>query len=170
MVENNMEQDDKIIKIPKSNRRQVLIQSLLALAILGSGIIIGSAATFLTFKNRIYPHPGRGPRDAKFFSEKMSEDLGLTEEQTRKIKEIFERRAKDLQQVRKKFETQIPQERQKLFDEIEQVLTPEQMEKWKKEFKKRRHDPHSEQFRPQDSPHDRNPPPEITPLDQNKSN
>jgi Spy/CpxP family protein refolding chaperone len=94
--------------------------------------------------------PGRGgPPDAAGRAERLKTELGLTDEQTAKIKAIYEKdQAKNAEELKKlREDTTLSREEKgkkmrEIFaataEEIKPILTPEQQTKWKEAQEKRR--------------------------------
>jgi Spy/CpxP family protein refolding chaperone len=82
--------------------------------------------------------PGAGPKDPAERLKTLKEKLGLTEEQTAKVKEIFEKHRGEFAALRKDESLKPEDKRAKLLElrkaemgEVRALLTPEQQEKMK---------------------------------------
>ncbi len=95
------------------------------------------------------PGRGGGAPDPGARAERMKTELGLTDDQTAKIKAVFEKdQAKNAEEMKKLHEDTTMSREDKgkkmreLFaataEEIKPILTPEQQAKWKEEMEKRR--------------------------------
>ncbi len=129
---------------PPFNRRQLLLQVVVAGVILASGIGIGAGGTILTLKDRIVwqdppPPPGRpgerGPRPNPV--EEMKTKYSLSDEQVQKVKALFDARF-DAGRLRweqlRKIEAD---EREQLVTDMKGILTPEQFEPWHADYVQR---------------------------------
>ena len=79
---------------------------------------------------------GGRPPSAEDMVERMQDDLDLTDEQTEKIKEIFEEQRNEMDARMNSGSTKPDREqmeslRTRMEEKMAQVLTPEQLEKWK---------------------------------------
>jgi Spy/CpxP family protein refolding chaperone len=82
--------------------------------------------------------PGAGPRDVAERLKTLKEKLGLTDEQTAKIKEVFEKHRDEFATLRKDESLKPEDKRAKMLElrkaemgEVRALLTPEQQEKMK---------------------------------------
>lgn len=122
--------------LPPPDGRAWLALALGAI-ILICGMAIGVGATVL-WRRGEWRRPG--PRVGAFpahMVEHLRERYGLTEEQTRKARELFERSLKALHGVRRRMLPLIKAEHEKLRKEMRTILTPEQYERWSKDFGER---------------------------------
>jgi hypothetical protein len=127
--------------------------ALFVLAVFGvglaGGVLIGRTMTRRALAERGFDRPGRGPMDfgpggprrggppPRLLVERLTNDLGLSAEQQSKIEQILtasRTRVETLQRdVRERFDA----EQRSLRDEIRQVLTPEQQQKFDEREKER---------------------------------
>ena len=114
----------------RARGRQTGWMMLLGVLILACGVVIGAGGTLLRLRDRIVP-PSK-PTDSQEFVGKMVADskewLSLTPEQEVKVKAAYERLFSDMEAVRSQFRKL----GEKHSEEMRQILTPEQFEKWKK--------------------------------------
>lgn len=93
-----------------------------------AGLLIGFAASTLAYRYRILMVPGGN------LIERMDRDLNLTPAQHQQIREIMRDKRSKVEQLRREFR----QQRRQLFlqahDQIRAVLTPEQQEKFDRDF------------------------------------
>lgn len=129
--------------------------ALFVLAVFGvglaGGVLIGRTMNRRAFVERGFDRPGRGPMDfgpggsgprrggppPRLLVERLTNDLSLSPEQQSKIEQILtasRTRVETLQRdVRERFDA----EQRSLRDEIRQVLTPEQQQKFDQREKER---------------------------------
>jgi hypothetical protein len=131
------------MKIPESSkrirkaefpRRQIALQTAMALIIFISGVVVGSGATLAFLKNKVLWMDRRPRRDAAAISREIGSKYGLTDEQVRKVEEIFVTRLKARQEDRKEFGRRMEAGRQQLIAEMKEVLSPDQFDRWLKDF------------------------------------
>jgi len=123
---------------PVSPRRQIRLQILAGVVVLLSGVVVGSGGTILLLGDRIMwrprPHKRRTPAA---LAEKFRSKYGLNEQQTGKIREILTRGFKQREMIHQQMEQKDRQQRQEFIEQMQQVLTPEQFERWKRDFEAR---------------------------------
>ncbi|MBN1805902.1 MAG: hypothetical protein JW837_11685 [Sedimentisphaerales bacterium] len=121
------------------HRRQIYLQMVIGAVILFCGIVIGSGATLLHLKDRMIM---RGPRPPlPDIVEDMQGRYDLTDEQAKKVEDIFRRRRETMHDLFEDSRQKIEAEFQKISSEIKEILTPEQYERWENDFKSRRRGP-----------------------------
>ena len=113
---------------------------LLAMVILVSGIVIGSVGTIYCLRNRIIRgqrRPDRAGREGAKISQQIKTEYGLTDEQAKQVEELFSQRLEAMRSVRMEMAKELSEDREKLLVDMNDILTPEQYEKWLPDFKKR---------------------------------
>jgi hypothetical protein len=129
---------------PPFNRRQLLMQVVVAGVILASGIGIGAGGTILVLKDRIVwklpsrapdPRPGP-PRPPIDMVEQLRTQYNLTDEQVEKVKTLFAARLEATRARWKELNTAEQTEREKLVEDMKGILTPDQYEKWHADYQK----------------------------------
>ncbi len=121
-------------RLPLS-RRQLLMQGMVAVVILGSGIGIGTGGTVLALKNRIVPvvrvmpfgPPGQEPND---IAAHWKADYGLSDKQEQQIRDILTKQVTDLRKIRQTLFQAEQAAREKYALSLKKVFTPEQYSKW----------------------------------------
>jgi len=98
-----------------------------------SGFVLGIAGSAYYFKNKVrkFSDPANIKRviDGKF--NQMSKQLELTEEQINKIKPLLEKSALEMKHVREQNSLKLRQMRRSQMEKTIEVLTPEQIQKFK---------------------------------------
>mgnify|MGYP006285550989 FL=1 len=123
-------------------RRQTVVQIVTALVILVSGMGIGVGGTILALRDRIVwkfpPPPGGGRRwDPNDIARRWQEDYGLTDEQVQQVRDTFSRQFRAMREVFEDLQVREKEQREQFVASMESILTPEQFEKWDKEFRER---------------------------------
>lgn len=103
-----------------------------------SGAVIGSALTVLVMRSQAE----RARKDPAWLSQRAAarlvHDLDLTTEQADQVHEIFRAHHEQVRSFRQQHRTKAREMFANLQTEIEEVLTPEQAEKWRKRIKRAR--------------------------------
>ena len=124
--------EEKVLKHKRI--KQIILRIICAVVILLSGVVIGAGGTILLVKHRVIWIPHRHDKDATSVAKEISSKYGLNPQQTSQVEEIFnkafERRKLRGEEMRREREN----EAQILSEELEKVLTPEQFERWSKDF------------------------------------
>ena len=117
------------------SRRQILLQVLAATVILACGIVIGSGAALLHFKDNIVPNrvppPGDIVRD-------MRTRYHLTEEQAEETKAALKDSSERMRTIFTGISEKMDAEFKELSSAMKVILTSEQFERWERDFKSRR--------------------------------
>lgn len=124
-------------KLPLPSRQTWPVM-LLGAVILLCGMAIGSGATVLWLRDRIVPDRPRRKNVHAVIAARLQRRLNLTDEQTRKVQKIFERRLQALRTLRQDMLPRFEAEHAKLRLEMKEVLTPAQFEQWDARFKSTR--------------------------------
>ena len=134
--------DDKEAQIPAiaktrlvRSRRQIYMQIVAATVILICGIIIGSGAALLRFKENIAPGPMPPPAR---IADDMQGRYGLTEEQTEKAKAAVRDSSEKMRKLFEEFRPKMDAQFKELSAAMEDILTPEQFKEWERDFRSRR--------------------------------
>jgi len=114
-------------------RNKLLVRMLCGLIILASGTAIGAGTTIMLVKHHVMwiskPH-----KDANEITEMISKKYGLNPQQTQQVQQIidkaFQQRKQSDEEEDKRREAGI----QTIIAEMNDVLTPEQFERWNKDF------------------------------------
>lgn len=120
-------------------RRQRIMGLGLGLLILVFGVVIGSGATLLHFKDQLKRGRGweRGP-DPKPIIQDMKEKLSLTEQQVKQIEELFRQQGQAWTEFNKKTSEFQKQQWEDMITGMKSILTTEQSAAWQKEMDERR--------------------------------
>jgi hypothetical protein len=138
--------EDKLLE--HYRHKQIALRILCGLIILTSGIAIGAGGTMLLAKNNIiwirHKH-----KDAAAITKELSEKYDLNQQQTKQVEEIinraFEQRKLYDEEMDKRREADV----QIFIADMKEVLTPEQFERWNKDFQAMR-DKFKKRFKPED--------------------
>jgi len=122
---------------PHKNRRtQLSLQIIVAAVIFASGIIVGAGGTILLVRHKVlWIHHYH--KEAASIALQIKARYNLTEQQTKKVEDVFTRAFESRKAVRSQLQTKFDAEREKLVSEMKAVLTPQQFEKWHIDFQKR---------------------------------
>jgi len=121
------------------NSKQIYLQIIVGIIILSCGIVIGSGATFLRFKDRMIRFGPRPPLPA--IVEDIQSRYDLNPEQTEKVEEILGKGRETMRTLFEESRQKIEAEFQKISLEMKEILSPEQYERWENDFKSRRRGP-----------------------------
>ncbi|MCP4379034.1 MAG: hypothetical protein GY794_23030 [bacterium] len=133
MVDTDKSQKTVHTPLVTQRRKQAWITMLLGASILlcGMGVGFGSAMVYLggpTTKT-LTEHP-KPPQAAEAISRRLIAKCGLDEEQTVKVKEILLKRLGALRDIRTKAMEEMVLVHAEIKEDLADVLTPEQLEKW----------------------------------------
>jgi hypothetical protein len=132
--------DSPIPPRPRFTRRQVLMQVLIGVVILISGMGIGTGGTILVLRDRIiwrFPQPPDrrpGPPD---IVKMWQTDYGLTDDQVSQARQVLATSMATTQTFWKELQQKEQAERQKFAESMKDILTPEQYQKWENDFVER---------------------------------
>ncbi len=115
-------------------RRRRWLSLMLAIVIFTSGFVAGGGITLVTLRNTLLywvHHPEEFPPRA---AARLRSKLDLTGEQTRRVEAILRRRQAVLQTIRREVQPRVIAELDLVEQEIAEVLTPEQRERWHARF------------------------------------
>ena len=117
------------------SRKRMYTQVVAAMVILACGIVIGSGAALLHFKDNIVPSrvppPGDIVRD-------MQTRYHLTEEQAEKAKTALKDSSERMRTIFEGIREKMDAEFKELSSAMKIILTSEQFERWEMDFKSRR--------------------------------
>ena len=111
-------------------RRRRWVSLLLAILLLLSGGVIGSGLTVMVIIKRAHHrlhHPEEFSADA---AARLRQRLDLSDEQTKKVQTILRHRQAALQDLRREFQPRVEAQIDQIRDEVGQVLTPQQAQRW----------------------------------------
>ena len=117
------------------SRRQMYLQIGAATVILACGIVIGSGAALLHFKDDIVPNRWPPSRD---IVRDIRTRYGLTEEQAEKVEVALGDSRERMHTFFDGFRQKMDAEFQELSTAMQEILTPEQFERWEDDFKSKR--------------------------------
>lgn len=115
-------------------RRRWLVTTAACVLILLCGMVIGGGLTLHFLWSRVVfavQHLDEAPARVL---ERMDDRLGLSDEQTARIREVLDRRFKAITDIRTEFQPRLEAELGGARAEINAVLTPEQAELWNRRF------------------------------------
>jgi len=121
---------------PSHRWKQICLQIIVGMVILFCGIVIGSGAALLHLKDRMIMPGPRPPLNA--IVEDIRARYDLTQEQAVQVEDLFGKRRETLQTLFQEFRRKTEAEFQKLSVEMKKILSPEQYERWERDFKDRR--------------------------------
>ncbi|MFH1092165.1 MAG: hypothetical protein V1742_11420 [Pseudomonadota bacterium] len=116
----------------KKPRRRWLPTILLGVAILVCGLVLGSGITVGAVWRVIHKSFRDPVRLTERIVRHMQRNLDLNEEQARKVKMILEKRMPAFVKLRR----QVREELEQVRRELAEVLTPEQAEKFNRDFRR----------------------------------
>ncbi len=122
------------ISTRKTKLSSLRLQIVVAFIIFISGTLVGFGVTTVILQNK-WDRTHRRPR---FNAHEIAKDIGskyeLNDEQMQQVEEIFSKRVEAkrtlMTELREKMET----EAQQVIADMNDILTPAQFEKWKKDF------------------------------------
>jgi hypothetical protein len=127
---------------PPFNRRQLLMQAVVAVVILASGIGIGAGGAVLALKNRIVtgvrlmPVGPPGPEPNAIVAH-WKGAYGLSDKQALQVTDILTKQFTDLRDIRQKLFQAEQAARDKSTASMKKTLSPEQYTKWDQDMKER---------------------------------
>jgi hypothetical protein len=120
-------------------RRQRILGLGFGVLILIFGIIIGAGGTFLRFKDKILiQQTGPVGPNPQHIIQDMRAKLSLSEEQVKKIEELFHQQGQAWQEFSKKTSEFQKARWEEVIAGMKAILTPEQSSAWQKEMDERR--------------------------------
>ena len=128
---------EEVKRTPLHGRQKVSLV-ILGLVILISGFLLGSSTTFYYLKDQMPPR--RFPPTRMEIIERLSEELGLTDQQRDKVKAIIEKADKAFQEMWGESAKKMEAARDQMVEEMKEVLTAEQYDKWLMSFTEREQD------------------------------
>ena len=117
-------------------RREVWLSIILGSLILLCGIAIGSSVVILRFKEEMTPYEIHPERSPAIIAARMQRRLELSDEQTKKVQVLLQKRFKAVQAAHKDAGKKIDAEHKQLRAEMKKVLTDEQFKEWNSHFKR----------------------------------
>jgi hypothetical protein len=130
---------------PPFNRRQLLMQAVVAGVILASGIGIGTGGTILALRDRIVPSirvlppnlpPGPGPEPNDLVN-RWRNEYGLSDKQRQQTLDTLIKQFAATRELRQKFFAAEQGEREKFAAAIKKIFNPEQFTKWQQALEER---------------------------------
>ena len=127
-------------KLPAPKKRRRWLSILLGFLILIAGFALGSGVTVVAMYRHVI-HAIQHPEDApRRISQRMQRRLGLTDDQTAKVRAIIAKRQKGLRMIYRRAWPQLDRELNLIESEVTEVLNDRQAAKWRKRFQKTRND------------------------------
>lgn len=123
---------------PPPQRRSTWKLLLLGLVILLAGMTIGAAGTLFVVRRAVLhaaQHPGELPERAL---DRLDRRLDLTDAQRAEIERILRQRMRRLAALRERLRPHVDRELDALDEEISDVLTPQQRERWQRDYRRLR--------------------------------
>ena len=118
------------------HRKQIYLQIIAGIIILVCGVVIGSGITLLRLKDKMIMRGPRPPLPA--IIEDIQGRYDLTREQVEKVEGVLGKRRETMHSLFEEFRQKTEAEFQKISIEMKEILSPEQYERWEKDFKFRR--------------------------------
>lgn len=116
------------------------MQVLLAAVIFVSGAIVGGAGTILYLRQRmvwIRPNPGPSPPHI-FLLRHLISTLDLTEEQARQVEQMLDQSMQHMHEIVMQNRQHMEAKHEDLASKLKDILTPEQYQKWERDFSQMR--------------------------------
>ena len=127
-------------KLIASLGRRHWVQGLAALLIFGSGLVVGSAGTFVALKERLQVGPGLKPfrgdheRFVEFLISDWQPKYELTDEQITKIKPLLLEQFKKLRDIFQESEKRAQELEKPWLASMKKVMTSEQYTQWYQDY------------------------------------
>lgn len=134
-LEPDVDVEDTPIPQTVKPKRRWIRQLTYSLIILLCGFVIGSAFTLNFVWKRFVEGFQRPEEISGRVLNRMKWTLELTDEQEKQISEIFREHEQKIRDLRMEYQPLIHAEMDNLKNEIDDVLTPEQAEKWGERFR-----------------------------------
>jgi hypothetical protein len=118
---------------PRAKQRR-WVTLLLAVMIFAAGLVTGAGLTVLVVAKRVQyaiQHPETAPAR---ISAVLQRRLGLDDAQKEQVESIVAKRQVELLAIRRDYQPRVTAELEQLRDEIGEVLTPSQRERWTELF------------------------------------
>jgi len=122
------------------------------MVILLAGIVIGGALMMILAPQMLIKPPPGPEFSPLIMIPRLRADLGLTDEQTEKIKPIMDKHIGKLNQIRMNARTEIGETLKQMNDEIAAVLTDEQKARWQSGLERIERDLHLPDWRRGEGP------------------
>jgi hypothetical protein len=116
--------------LPPPPRRRWLTL-LLAGVLFASGVVVGGAGALWTVRQRalqLVRHPDHAPQQ---ISARLQKRLGLSDEQTVRVREVLKRRQGELLKIRRQAQPQVERQLDLLQAEVAAELDEQQAERWR---------------------------------------
>ena len=126
---------------PPLSRRQLLMQVVVAVVILGSGVGIGTGGTILALKNRLMPRlrllpPGPPGQEPNVIVERWKGKYTLSDKQAQQAKDTLARQFTATRELWQKFVQAEQAEREKFAGAMKKILNTEQFAQWNTDIQK----------------------------------
>jgi len=115
---------------PRSARPIILWGVLILLC----GVAIGWGGAMLWLRDRMLPRRSRLGRTPAAIAARLQTKLDLSDDQTRRVEEVFTRRMNAFEAIRQEMQPKFAAEHKTLHAEMNAILTPEQFERWATHF------------------------------------
>ncbi len=102
------------------------------MVILLAGIVIGGASVLILVPHRLMKPPPGPEFESMRLMPPLQRDLGLTPEQSEKIKPIMDKHIEKLNQIRMDARTEIGETLKQMNEDIAAILTDEQKQTWQR--------------------------------------
>jgi hypothetical protein len=114
------------------------VRVLLILAIFASGFAVGSFATGVFIRSKVIESIQAPETVPPRIAARLRRLLGLSDEQTKEVTAIIDKRRLAIQSIRREFQPEIETQLDEAQAEISEVLTAEQRERWQRHFEEMR--------------------------------
>ncbi|MGL4942390.1 MAG: hypothetical protein ACRC46_04280 [Thermoguttaceae bacterium] len=115
---------------PTNSWRRRLLMTALALLAVVAGSVIGSGLTIITMRNAMFPRPPHPDVVASTLLERMSSLFDMTDDETGRVREIIDRRMKEVKRIRQVSFDEIRQQFDSMRKELSDVLGTQRAEAW----------------------------------------
>jgi hypothetical protein len=112
--------------------KQKWTMGLLGIIILASGFVLGASTTFFVLQDKVVTRPGPKPRPDR--GKEFAEKYHLSPEQQEKVDALFESQHKLFKDMYEDSAAIMKTNREEMVAEMKTILTPEQFQRWEKEF------------------------------------
>lgn len=116
---------------PLRSRPRRIVQVVMVVVVLFSGVLIGSGGTIVLLRHRFarVQQPAKPALTAATFAAQMQREYALTEEQTRRVEQALHARLQEAAESRRQLFVRVGAARDGFLADMKNVLTPDQYDR-----------------------------------------